>query len=162
MAESRESALAAVRVYNDPDAGFRAETFIVLMVIAWNSLLQAMLEGANVDYDGRDETGGPIVVGASEKVPATWDLVQLALGGDEYRAVRANREFFLKLRNQISHRYLPALDVAVADEAQAMLLNDHSRPTASASLSTSTGRAPDCADSGVSDPLQVGSTAGPV
>ena len=123
LAKSRESALAAVRAYNDPDAGFRTETFIVLMVIAWNSLLQAMLERANVDYYERDKRGAPIVVGGSEKVLGTWDLVQLALGGDEYRAVRANLDFFLQLRNRISHRYLPALDVAVADEAQAMLLN---------------------------------------
>ena len=32
LAKSRESALAALRVYNDPLAGFRTETFIVLMV----------------------------------------------------------------------------------------------------------------------------------
>lgn len=123
LAKSRESALTAVRVYNDPEAGFRSETFIVLMVIAWNSLLQAMLERSNVDYYDRDETGAPIVVGGSEKVLGTWQIVQLALGGDEYRAVRANLDFFLRLRNQISHRYLPALDVAVTGEAQAMLLN---------------------------------------
>ena len=123
LAKSRESALAAVRVYNDPDAGFRTETFIVLMVIAWNSLLQAMLARSNVDYYDRDESGAKLIVGGSEKVLGTWELVQLALGGDEYRAVRANLDFFLRLRNQISHRYLPALDVAVVGEAQAMLLN---------------------------------------
>ena len=123
LAKSRESALAAVRVYNDPDAGFRTETFIVLMVIAWNSLLQGMLERSNVDYYDRDETGAKITVGGSEKVLGTWELVQLALGDDEYRKVRANLDFFLGLRNQIAHRYLPALDVAVVGEAQAMLLN---------------------------------------
>lgn len=123
LAKSRESALAAVRIYNDPDAGFRTETFIVLMVIAWNSLLQAMLERSNVDYYERDETGAKKMVGGSEKVLGTWELVQLALGGDKYRKVRANLDFFLGLRNRISHRYLPALDLAVAGEAQAMLLN---------------------------------------
>ena len=123
LAKSRESALAAVRVYNDPDAGFRTETFIVLMVIAWNSLLQAMLARSNVDYYDRDESGAKLIVAGSEKVLGTWELVQLALGGDEYRAVRANLDFFLRLRNQISHRYLPTLDVAVVGEAQAMLLN---------------------------------------
>ena len=123
LANSRESALAAVRIYNDPDAGFRTETFIVLMVIAWNSLLQAMLERSNVDYYERDDDGARITVGGREKVLSTWELVQLALGADEYRAVQANLDFFLGLRNQISHRYLPALDLAVAGEAQAMLIN---------------------------------------
>ena len=57
LAKSRESALAAVRVYNDPLAGFRTETFIVLMVIAWNALLQAMLERSGTDYYARNEAG---------------------------------------------------------------------------------------------------------
>ena len=123
LAKSRESGLSAVRVYNDPDAGYRTETFVVLMLIAWNSLLQAMLERSNVDYYERDENGAKIIVGGSEKVLGTWELVQLALGDDEHRNVRANLDFFLRLRNRISHRYLPALDVAVVGEAQAMLLN---------------------------------------
>ena len=44
-AKSRESARVAVRVYKDPDAGIRTETFLVLMVVAWNALLQAMRLG---------------------------------------------------------------------------------------------------------------------
>ena len=122
LAKSRESALAAVRVYNDPLSGFRTETFIVLMVIAWNSLLQAVLERSGVDYYERDETGAQVVIGGRAKVLETWQLVQRALSANEYRAVRANLDFFLGLRHQISHRYLPALDVAVTGEAQAMLL----------------------------------------
>ena len=50
LAKSREAALAAVRVYNDPIAGFRTETFVVLMVVAWNSLLQALLERSNPSH----------------------------------------------------------------------------------------------------------------
>ncbi|MHB1488087.1 MAG: DUF3644 domain-containing protein [Acidimicrobiales bacterium] len=57
VAKARESALAAVRVYNDPAAGFRTETFIVLMVIAWNSLFQAILERDSLDYYVRDPNG---------------------------------------------------------------------------------------------------------
>ena len=123
LAKSRESALAALRVFNDPLSGFRTETFIVLVIIAWNSLLQAVLERSGVDYYERDETGNQILVGGRAKVLETWHLVRLALAADEYRKVRANLDFFLKLRHQISHRYLPALDVAVTGEAQAMLLN---------------------------------------
>ena len=50
LARAREAALAALRVYNDPSAGFRTETFIVLMVIAWNALLQGILERLGLDY----------------------------------------------------------------------------------------------------------------
>ena len=123
LAKSRECALAALRVFNDPLSAFRTETFIVLMIIAWNSLLQALLERSSVDYYERDESGAQVIIGGRAKVLETWKLVQLALATDEYRAVRANLDFFLGLRHQISHRYLPALDVAVTGEAQAMLLN---------------------------------------
>jgi hypothetical protein len=123
LAKSRESALAALRVYNDPLAGFRSETFIVLMVIAWNSLLQAVLERDGVDYYERDEKGKQLLVDGRPRVQDTGGLVLLALGEPSRSAVRSNLDFFLKLRNVIAHRYLPALDLEIAGEAQAMLLN---------------------------------------
>ncbi len=123
LANARESALAAVRIYNDPVAGYRTETFVVLMVGAWNSLLQAILERSGVDYYEREESGAQVLIGGRAKVLGTWELVNLALADDENRAVRANLDFFLKLRNEIAHRYLPALDTEIAGEAQAMLLN---------------------------------------
>ncbi|MBA2444638.1 MAG: DUF3644 domain-containing protein, partial [Nocardioidaceae bacterium] len=123
LAKSRESALAALRVYNDPLAGFRTETFIVLMVIAWNSLLQAMLERDGIDYFGRDHKGKQVLVDGRPRVQDTWSLVQLALPEAHRVALRSNLDFFLKLRHLIAHRYLPALDVQIVGEAQAMLLN---------------------------------------
>lgn len=124
VAKARESALAGVRVYNDPLAGFRTETLILLMVIAWNSLFQAILERDSVDYYERGQDGKQVLLpGGRPKVLDTWALACLAIGGDGKRAVRANLDFFLGLRNQIAHRYLPALDTQVTAEAQAMLLN---------------------------------------
>lgn len=123
LSKARESALAAVRVYNDPLAGFRTETFILLMVIGWNSLFQAMLERNGVDYYPRDASGRLVSVDGRPKVMDTWELVGLALPGPDRAAMRANLDFFLSLRHLIAHRYLPALDVQVASEAQAMLLN---------------------------------------
>lgn len=123
LAKAREAALAAIRVYNDPLAGFRTETFIVLMVIAWNSLFQAMLEQEGTDYYERDDLGKQLLIDGRPRVRDTWELVKLALPGHEKQAVRANLDFFLRLRHLIAHRYLPALDVQVVSEAQAMLLN---------------------------------------
>ena len=123
LANARESALAAVRIYNDPVAGYRTETFIVLMVGAWNSLFQAILERDGIDYFERDASRDQVLIDGRAKVLGTWELVHLALADDEHRAVRANIDFFLKLRNQIAHRYLPALDTEIVGEAQAVLLN---------------------------------------
>lgn len=123
LAKSRESALAAVRVYNDPMSGYRSETFIVLMIIAWNSLFQAILERSQTDYYERDQDDSQVLIDDRPKVLDTVKLIDMVLAGREYRAVRKNLEFFLKLRNMIAHRYLPALDIKIAGEAQAMLLN---------------------------------------
>lgn len=123
LAKARESALAALRIYNDPLYGFRTESFILLMIIAWNSLLQAILERDGVDYYERDSNGRVIEINDRGMVKDTAQLINLALTGDRYRAMRCNLDFFLRLRNIIAHRYLPALDARVAGEAQAMLLN---------------------------------------
>jgi hypothetical protein len=125
VAKARESALAAVRIYNDPAAGFRTETFIVLMVIAWNSLFQAILERDRVDYHLRRPDGTQVLIDGRPKVLDTRELALRALSEEDRQArgIRANVDFFLGLRHQIAHRYLPALDLEVAAEAQAMLLN---------------------------------------
>lgn len=123
LAKARESALAALRIYNDPLSGFRSESFIVLMVIGWNSLMQAILERDGVDYYDREPSGRVIEINGRGKVKDTAVLIDLALAGDQYCSVRANLDFFLGLRNLIAHRYLPALDTSIVGEAQAMLLN---------------------------------------
>jgi Protein of unknown function (DUF3644) len=123
LAKSRESALAAIRIYNDPGAGFRSETFIVLMIIAWNSLLQAILERDSIDYYRRDEGGRVVEIAGRGRVKDTAELIELALPDDSQRPTRMNLDFFLGLRNQIAHRYLPALDPLITEEAQSMLLN---------------------------------------
>ncbi|HJQ94231.1 MAG TPA: DUF3644 domain-containing protein [Acidimicrobiia bacterium] len=123
LARTRESALAALRIYNDPSAGFRTESFIVLMVIAWNALLQAILEREGVDYFERRDDGTLVEIDGRAKVLDTYELMNRAIGGKVNAAIRCNLDFFLQLRNVIAHRYLPAVDIAIVSEAQSLLLN---------------------------------------
>jgi Protein of unknown function (DUF3644) len=123
LAKTREAALSAIRLYNDPSAGFRTDGFTVLMIIAWNSLLQAILERNGVDYTEVDQAGHPIIVDGRPKILGTWELIKLALEGEDDRAIRVNLDFFLKLRHHVEHRYLPAVDIMVVEESQALLLN---------------------------------------
>lgn len=123
VAACREAALAAIRVYNDPTAGFRTETFTVLMIIAWNGLCQAMLHRRDIDYFEYDDNGDQVLIDGRPKARDPAWLVGRALEGGDKAAMRANIDFFLGLRNLISHRYLPAVDTAVVSEAQALLLN---------------------------------------
>ena len=41
LQKSKEAALAAVGIFNNPNIQFKAETYIVLMIIAWTYLLHA-------------------------------------------------------------------------------------------------------------------------
>lgn len=50
LAKSREAALSAVKVFNDPLIQFKSETYIVLMVIAWTYLLHAYYRSKGIDY----------------------------------------------------------------------------------------------------------------
>lgn len=50
LAKSKESALCAIRVFNDPHVSFKSETFIVLMNIAWTYLLHAYYRKKGAEY----------------------------------------------------------------------------------------------------------------
>ena len=50
LTKSREAALNAVQTFNNPLTVFKAETFIVLMVIAWTYLLHAYYRRLGVEY----------------------------------------------------------------------------------------------------------------
>ena len=55
--KSREAALNAVQTFNNPLTTFKAETFIVLMVIAWTYLLHSFYRRQGIEY--RYYTQGP-------------------------------------------------------------------------------------------------------
>jgi hypothetical protein len=115
--------MAALRVWNDPMATFRAQNFALLFVTAWNSVALALLQRAGREWRALDDDGHPILVEGREKAKETADLVAVALPGDRYRGLRRNVEFWIGLRNRVAHRNLPTLDAIVIPQAQAGLLN---------------------------------------
>ena len=50
LKKSREAALTAVQIFNNPNVTFKSETYAVLMVIAWTYMLHAYYRDKNVDY----------------------------------------------------------------------------------------------------------------
>jgi hypothetical protein len=48
ISKSREAALSAIKIFNDPLIAFKSEAFIVLMVIAWTYMLHAYYRSKNV------------------------------------------------------------------------------------------------------------------
>ncbi len=118
-----ESALQAVAVYNNPLTSFRSGSFIVLMIIAWTSLLLAIFHKRKMKPYYRKEGSNHFVRVDGE--PKPWDLAecirQYWSGSDN--AVSQNLRFFLDLRHRIEHRLMPELDIEIFGECQAMLFN---------------------------------------
>ena len=50
VSQSRDAALTAVQVFNNPLVKFKSETFIVLMNIAWTYVLHAHFRRTGVEY----------------------------------------------------------------------------------------------------------------
>jgi hypothetical protein len=121
--KARESALLALHVYNSPSTVFRTEGFTVLMVIGWTSLFHAIFEKRGVEYFYTEADGvTPKLVDGDRKA---WELgtCTKTFWVDADHAIRRNLDFFVRLRNRIEHRYVPAIDPHVAGECQALLLN---------------------------------------
>lgn len=56
--KSRESMLAAVQIYNNPNISFKAENFISLAVIGWTYLMHAYLGTRLLVDQGRVRENG--------------------------------------------------------------------------------------------------------
>lgn len=127
LSKSREAALAAVQIFNNPSIAFKSETFIVLMIIAWTYLLHAYYRSIHVEYrycslgtGGRrrfDRTKG----GAYKY----WECEQCL--DDNHSpldlATRENLRFLIALRHEIEHRMTTRIDDLMSARFQAACLN---------------------------------------
>ena len=126
LAKARESCLAAVAAYNHPTAHFKTGSYIVLMIIAWTSLLHAVAFKRRLK-PWRVQSGSGRGT-RYERVGTDyrhWDLAECLQSyyGTDDNAVRANLRFLIGLRDQIEHRNMPELDDELFGECQATLLN---------------------------------------
>lgn len=123
IAKSTDSAILAVDIYNKPATKFRSFSFIVLMNIAWTSLFHAIFERKGVKYFYREKNSNRYIYMDGQK--RAWGLSDCIKEyfKDQNPPLRENLRFFIGLRNQIEHRFLPALDLEIFGECQALLLN---------------------------------------
>ena len=123
--KSREAALSAVQIYNNPTTTFKTEAYIILFVIAWVYLLHAYYRLKKVDYryyeviDGRKKY---LYVDGGRRY---WDLVK-CLSVPECpidKHASNNLKFLIGLRNQIEHKKAAGLDSYLSARYQACALN---------------------------------------
>lgn len=123
LQKSRDAALLAVETYNRPGTIFRSGGYIILMVIAWTSLLHGVFFKRKVKPYYRKKGSKRF-----EKVNGDYKAWELAECVSQYfkdknPPERKNLELFIGLRNKIEHRFLPELDIELFGECQALLLN---------------------------------------
>lgn len=126
LQNSREAALNAVQTFNNPLTTFKAETFIVLMNIAWMYLLHAYYRREGVEY--RYCTKGP----KRRKVDRTrtgafkyWEL-ERCLNDDACpldRPTKLNLRFLIGLRHEIEHHQSAGADERFSGRYLACCLN---------------------------------------
>jgi hypothetical protein len=124
--KSREAALTAIRVFDDPQVSFKSETFIVLMMVAWTYLLHAYYRGKKIEY--RYFKQGPkrrVFDRMKHGAFKHWEL-ERCLNDDRSpidRDAANNLRFLVGLRHEIEHQMTRSLDAYLSGRYQACALN---------------------------------------
>lgn len=124
--KSREAALTAIRVFNDPQVSFKSETFIVLMMIAWTYLLHAYYRRKKVEY--RYFKQGPKRRAFDRTKHGAYKYWELERCLNESRSpidrdAANNLRFLIGLRHNIEHQMTRSLDAYLSGRYQACALN---------------------------------------
>lgn len=126
LSKSRESALCAIRVFNDPHVTFKSETFIVLMNIAWTYLMHAHFRKKGLEYRYFSK------VGARRKFDRTksgafkyWELERCLneKSSPIDKDTANNLRFLIGLRHEIEHQMTRSLDNYLSGRYQACAMN---------------------------------------
>jgi hypothetical protein len=128
--KSREAALAAVQIFNNPQVTFKSEIFIVLMNIAWTYLLHAYYRKKEIEYRYFEQKGKrrrfDYTKGGAYKY---WELERCL--NDKNSPVDKdsanNLGFLIGIRHEIEHQMTTRIDASLSAKFQACCLNynDH-------------------------------------
>lgn len=126
VSKSREAALCAIRVFNDPQVTFKSETFIVLMIIAWTYLLHAHYRDKKIEYRYFQQRAKRRVFDRTKSgAYKYWELERCI--NDKNCPVDKdatnNLRFLIGLRHEIEHQMTRSLDSYLSGRYQACALN---------------------------------------
>jgi hypothetical protein len=126
ISKSKEAALTAIKVFNDPLIKFKSETFIVLMIIAWTYLLHAYYRSIGVEY--RYYKQGPKrrkFIRTDYGAIKHWELKRCLNDDncpiDQY--AKNNLRFLIGLRHEIEYQMTFSLDNYLSGRYQACVMN---------------------------------------
>ncbi len=124
--KSREAALAAVQIFNNPQINFKSEIFIVIIIIAWTYLLHAYFRKNKIEYRYYNQKGQRKYF-AKTKAGAYkhWEL-ERCLNDPKSpidKDTANNLRFLIGLRHEIEHQMTNKIDDYVSAKFQACCLN---------------------------------------
>lgn len=127
LEKAKESCLLAVDIYNKPKTSFKSGAYIVLMNIAWTSLFHAVFHYKKQNYHYKNKNN-PRFYDKVDGRKKVWDLtrcveVYFKNCNKEELPIKSNFDFFIPLRNEIEHAFLPDLDEDIFGECQSYLYN---------------------------------------
>lgn len=124
--KSRESALAAVQIFNNPSMSFKSEAYIVLMIIAWTYLLHAYYRKENVEYRYFEMQGTRKKFHKTAKGAFKYWELERCLNCDKSpidKDTANNLRFLIGLRHEIEHQMTNRIDDLLSARFQACCLN---------------------------------------
>lgn len=125
--KSREAALAAVQIFNNPLIQFKSEMFIVLKVIAWTYLLHAYYRDKKVEYRHHSfsDRGRKKFDTTAKGKHKYWELERCI--NDRLcpidRDTANNLRFLIGIRHEIEHQMTTRIDNLLSARFQACCLN---------------------------------------
>lgn len=126
--KSREAALAAVQIFNNPLINFKSEMFIVNMHIAWTYLLHAYYREQKIEYRYvriTTNTGRRQFDRTKSGAYKYWGLEDCLNndGSPVSKDASNNLRFLIGLRHEIEHQMTTRIDDALSARFQACCLN---------------------------------------
>lgn len=124
--KSREAALAAVQIFNNPNITFKAESYIILMNIAWTYLLHAFYRENSIEYRYFKQNGKRRVFDTTTKGAHKYWELERCLNIDESpidKDTANNLRFLIGLRHEIEHQMTSRIDDLLSARFQACCLN---------------------------------------
>lgn len=126
LTKSREAALGAIRIFNDPHVTFKSESFIVLMTIAWTYLLHAYYRDKSIEYRYYKQRRERRVFDRTKNGAYKYWELERCLNDDACPVdenTRLNLRFLIGLRHEIEHQMTLNLDNYLSGRYQACALN---------------------------------------
>lgn len=126
LTKSRESMLAAVQIFNNPNVQFKSESFIVLSNIAWTYLLHAYYRSKNIEYRYYDKRGQKKMYHKTKKGAFKYWELERCLDDKSCpidKVAKSNLKFLIGLRHEIEHQMTTRIDNYLSARFQACCLN---------------------------------------